>query len=63
MKLPTAARLIFVDETQGLRYKPDFHVSREDDEWNSLGNKGVFLVKMKNAFVPVKRVYSMNTYS
>ena len=25
--------------------------------------KGVFLVKMKNAFVPVKRVYSVNTYS
>ena len=22
-----------------------------------------FLVKMKNAFVPVKRVYSVNTYS
>ena len=25
--------------------------------------KGVFLVKMKNAFVPIERVYSMNTYS
>ena len=26
-------------------------------------NKGVFLVKTKNAFLPVKRVYSVNTYS
>ena len=26
-------------------------------------NKGVFLVKMKNASIPVKRVYSVNTYS
>ena len=25
--------------------------------------KGVFLVKMKNAFEPVKRDYSVNTYS
>ena len=24
---------------------------------------GVFLVKTKNVFVPVKRVYSVNTYS
>ena len=26
-------------------------------------NMGVFLVTTKNAFLPVKRVYSMNTYS
>ena len=26
-------------------------------------SKGVFLVKMKNAFVPVKRNHSVNTYS
>ena len=26
-------------------------------------SQGVFLVKMKNAFVPVKRVYSVNTHS
>ena len=26
-------------------------------------SKGVFLVKMKNAFVPVERVYGVNTYS
>ena len=25
--------------------------------------KGVFLVKVKNAFVPIKRVYSTNIYS
>ena len=23
---------------------------------------GVFLVKMKNAFVPIERIYSVNTY-
>ena len=34
-------------------------------EFESLAscNQGVFLVKMKNAFVPVKRDNSVNTYS
>ena len=32
---------------------------KEDGSWI----KDVFLVKMKNAFVPVKRVYSVNIYS
>ena len=31
--------------------------------WFDLLTKGVFLVKTKNAFVPVKRDNSMNTYS
>ena len=36
----------------------EFHKALEDDD----SGKGVFLMKMKNAFVPVKRVYSVNTY-
>ena len=30
---------------------------------NEYHSMSVILVKMKNAFVPVKRVYSVNTYS
>lgn len=42
----------------------DFHQHLENHGKKSVlvKSEGVFLVKMKNAFVPIERVYSMNTY-
>ena len=35
----------------------------EKEEEEQEEDKGVFLVRTKNAFIPVKRAYSVNTYS
>ena len=40
-----------------------FHRISRNAQRSASQSKGVFLVKMKNVFVPVKRVYSVNTYS
>ena len=43
-----------------------FEVGTRGSSWGNRNiereRKGVFLVKKKNTFIPVKRVYSVNTY-
>ena len=48
---------ILINSTHFHKYKEPFLGTRPK------GTKGVFLLKTKNAFVPVEHIYSMNTYS
>ena len=49
---------------QGLKWRvSESRCIRDDDGGKISQTKGVFLVKTNNAFVPVKRDNSVNTYS